>query len=899
MVVDSKIINELEKESGYERVQRANVYVYDKRVRITKVIYDDNRNFEVHSNVKGNTNDYDVIIKAMNGELESLDCTCIDCQEKYNVCKHILATIQEFNANNSYVKIFSGQEIKESNLENNIYNKRINNNKHDDNYRVFKQLINSFKYTTGPEIIEQKIILPHTIKLIPKLIYNSYAKVMKLELKIGDKHLYKLKDLAEFYTRMIDRKYYEYGIKLGFVHEYDAFEIECLPILNYTMKYSEIIKYANDNTKEYTYYGLNSLSNNFITISNSGIDELFEIMKNKSMIWQKDGKESNIYFDDSNPNIKFEIEEIDEKEYKVYPNTDIYEYEIIKGREYVYLLIKNNLYRCTKEFEENELKILEIFRNNFQTEIIFPKTEIKQFFSLVFPKIRNSIETKKVNQIEIQQYIPKELFVKVFLDYDKNNYILADIKFVYGNEEFNPLLEQNIISARDLVKEDEVLSMFQKSGFMLDIKNARLVLASEEAIYNFLSIDVEEYMQKFEVLATNTFKEKEIKEPKLGTIGVKIENNLLSVDFSKIDFDINELQDIMKQYKLKKKYYRLKNGSFINLDNNEDIKFIESITENIDIDYSKMKEGELKLPIYRSMYLDRLLNNIKNTNVVKDDNYKQLINKIEEKSIKSNLELPSNLNASLREYQKIGYEWLNVLDDYNFGGILADDMGLGKTLQVIAVIQKYTNENKDSLKPSIVVCPSSLTLNWENEIHKFAPELTVQVIRGSLFERKSRIKDISKYNVSITSYDLLKRDLDLYEELNHDFKYIIADEAQYIKNNNTQNAKAIKKINAETRFALTGTPIENSLAELWSIFDFVMPGYLFGYRKFKENYELPIAKGEDEEVIKKLKMLIEPFILRRIKSEVLTELPDKTISVLNNEMRRRTTENICILYAKR
>ena len=180
--------------------------------------------------------------------------------------------------------------------------------------------------------------------------------------------------------------------------------------------------------------------------------------------------------------------------------------------------------------------------------------------------------------------------------------------------------------------------------------------------------------------------------------------------------------------------------------------------------------------------------------------------------------------------------------------------------------------------------PSSLTLNWQNEANKFASNLKTLVIRGSLQERKSRIKDIENYDLVITSYDLLKRDIELYEEKGYNFRFIIADEAQYLKNSNTQNAKCIKKINADTRFALTGTPIENSLAELWSIFDFIMPGYLFTYRKFKNVYETPIVKENDEYSMKKLKTLIEPFVLRRTKKEVLTELPDKTVTVLNNEM---------------
>ena len=193
-------------------------------------------------------------------------------------------------------------------------------------------------------------------------------------------------------------------------------------------------------------------------------------------------------------------------------------------------------------------------------------------------------------------------------------------------------------------------------------------------------------------------------------------------------------------------------------------------------------------------------------------------------------------------------------------------------------------QNETNPKPSIVVCPSSLTLNWQNEIQKFTPTLTSEVIHGSSLQRKEQINEISNYNIIITSYDSLKRDVEIEREKNYQVQYIIADEAQYIKNNNTQNAKAIKELNAKTRYALTGTPIENSLSELWSIFDFIMPGYLFSYHKFKELYETPIVKGEDKTAMKKLKMLIEPFILRRIKTEVLTELPDKTISVLNNEM---------------
>lgn len=224
--------------------------------------------------------------------------------------------------------------------------------------------------------------------------------------------------------------------------------------------------------------------------------------------------------------------------------------------------------------------------------------------------------------------------------------------------------------------------------------------------------------------------------------------------------------------------------------------------------------------------------------------------------------------------------------------------GFGKTIQMLSIIVDYVQnvDNDDNVIPgqeqllrnskraSLVVSPSSLTLNWQNEAKKFTGELKTLVIRGTLSERRRQIEEIEQYDLVITSYDLLKRDIELYEQKNYKFRYIIADEAQYLKNSNTQNAKSIKKIKADTRYALTGTPIENSLAELWSIFDFIMPGYLFSYRTFKNTYETPIVKEENYEAMEKLRMLIEPFVLRRNKKEVLTELPDKTITVLNNEM---------------
>lgn len=193
-----------------------------------------------------------------------------------------------------------------------------------------------------------------------------------------------------------------------------------------------------------------------------------------------------------------------------------------------------------------------------------------------------------------------------------------------------------------------------------------------------------------------------------------------------------------------------------------------------------------------------------------------------------------------------------------------------------------SEKNNKKKQPSIVVCPSTLVLNWKAEVEKWCNKLKVLTIRGNADERKEKLEEYKKYDLVITSYDLLKRDIENYEDKS--FKFIIADEAQYIKNYTTQNATALKSLKGEIKFALTGTPIENSVAELWSIFDFIMPGYLYKYTKFRKKFEEPILKYEDTEALERLKRLISPFILRRVKKDVLTELPDKNITVMKNEM---------------
>ena len=362
------------------------------------------------------------------------------------------------------------------------------------------------------------------------------------------------------------------------------------------------------------------------------------------------------------------------------------------------------------------------------------------------------------------------------------------------------------------------------------------------------------------------------------SVGITIENDLLAIDVESIDIPSEELAAVLSSYQRKKKFHRLKNGKLLYLDSNE-LEELDDFMNNYNLKPKMLEDGHLDLNVYRAFSIENNVENSKYLNFDRSDIFKEVINNFRNIK-KTNYPLSKNYDNILRDYQKYGYQWLQSISAYGFGGILADDMGLGKTLQIIALL----DENRHADKTSLVICPSSLLLNWQDEIHKFSSNLTCQCVNGSLQKRKAAIDAFNDVDILITTYDYIRRDYKLYQD--HQFEYLVIDEAQYIKNPKTKNAASVKTIKAKHRFALTGTPIENSLAELWSIFDFLMPDYLFNYHYFQTHYETPIVKNHDEQKQQELKKLISPFILRRNKKDVLTELPEKiekTITLEFNE----------------
>lgn len=333
-------------------------------------------------------------------------------------------------------------------------------------------------------------------------------------------------------------------------------------------------------------------------------------------------------------------------------------------------------------------------------------------------------------------------------------------------------------------------------------------------------------------------------------------NGYMSMKLNIEGVDSNEYREIFSSYKNNNRLYRMKNGAYLDLKDND----LEQAFKLIDILNIYNDFDNMKIPNNKAIYLEKLIED-EDLSFVNGSKYVSNVVKKFDKVKSKNYEIPKDLNATLRDYQVSGFEFFKTLSDYQFGGILADEMGLGKTIQTIA----FLLSNKD--KKSIVITPTALIYNWKNELEKFAPTLKVGLLHAAKSEREKILDNIDNYDVILTTYTTYKNDIDKYKNIN--FDYCIIDEAQNIKNPDAIITKAIKNVNAKVRFALTGTPIENNLMELWSIFDFIMPGYLYNKSKFKS-----IFVNNDKNIIE-LKNLIKPFILRRTKKEVITELPDK------------------------
>ena len=474
--------------------------------------------------------------------------------------------------------------------------------------------------------------------------------------------------------------------------------------------------------------------------------------------------------------------------------------------------------------------------------------------------------------------------IEVYADLDEDESLLVNAIYYIDNEKHYSFIDDHKPYECQIV--EDCIRKYEP-----EIEGSIARIFDEDKISAFVRSGVPFLMDYAEILISDHLKNYNKPKSMNISIGVRVDNNLLNLDISGLNIKQEDIAGILSAYHKKKRFHRLKNGETIQL-NPKELEVLDDTLSELGISDKQLNKG-IKLPLYKSLTLDSLSKD-SSLAVKANERYYDMIKKVETKTIDS-YEVPDRYQKILKEYQVFGYRWMKMLRDYGFGGILADDMGLGKTIQVLSLLESI----KDKDRHSIVVCPASLVYNWEDETKKFECGLKVLCITGKEAYRKELIQRINDYDLVITSYDYIRRDIDLYQD--YVFEYVILDEAQYIKNQSTKNAQCVKELKSRYRLALSGTPIENSLAELWSIFDFLMSGYLNNYTHFKKTYETPIVKGEDNEKALKLKSYVEPFILRRRKRDVLKELPeriDKSIYIEFNDEEEKIYQANAVMASK-
>ena len=382
-----------------------------------------------------------------------------------------------------------------------------------------------------------------------------------------------------------------------------------------------------------------------------------------------------------------------------------------------------------------------------------------------------------------------------------------------------------------------------------------------------------------EVFTTPAFDSLVVPRPPKVRVGLSVKSGLIELSALAEEVPVSEVSAVLASYRRKKRFHRLKDGTYLDL-TQADLSELDEVASSLALTSAQLDAGHVLVPAYHAFHLDAVV-----ADEDKDEDFAAFLEDFRAVDA-SRYQVPACLDGVLRPYQVEGFRWLCAASDKGFGGILADEMGLGKSVQLISYLLAHRDEARE-VGPSLIVCPASLVYNWQAEFARFAPQMSVGVVAGDPVQRartRGRAAWVGRgtpradaYEVLVTSYDLLRRDAEAYEGL--PFFCQVLDEAQYIKNHATKVAQAVKRVSARHRFALTGTPIENRLSELWSIFDFLMPGILGTYRRFQQRYEQPILDG-DAHAASALSALVAPFILRRLKSDVLRDLPDKLDNVL-------------------
>ena len=728
--------------------------------------------------------------------------------EKMDTCKHIAACILKYED-----ALFNDEEIDPMEYQLNIGS----------------QILDKF-YEPKKSTIKKKLNLEIELEPTDSYYYDNYIKV---KYKIGLDRLYTLNNkYHNFMYAYSQKRAYKLSTKLTYdPNEYYFDKID-----------KEILDY-NVHIFQRGYYEC--------VIRKNDLDSFMELLKDKDFTLNN---HKYIGYTLENP---FNINLTKDENNYTLTICNLKDYEqLLEGTPYFY--DDKKIYKV----EDNIYKLYQLLVDNDLDSFMFSKKDLGKFTGGLLSLLKENIHLDE-NITEIT--IPTAPKAKLYFDFYYSA-VECQVKLTYGNKEIDYFSNDPGVP-RDTEYESNILQRLSDFGFT--VNQTHITLEDIDEIGEFLEKGIYEISEEYEVFTSKKIKDTNIVKQTQNSVTFSIgKDNILSYNFNLDGIEQTELTDILSSLKAKKHYHRLKNGSIIDLNTDKNIQNLGELTDELDLTKKEITEGNGTIPKYRALYLDSLKHNYHSL-ISTNDNFDHLIKQFKTYKDKD-ISLGKKELKILRDYQAIGVKWLYNVYKSGFGGILADEMGLGKSVQLIYLCKLIIKENKKA--KILIVTPTSLVYNWQKEFDKFGSELKYKVFAENKTQRLNDLDNIDDINIMITSYGLIRNDLEKYEQIS--FELIAIDEAQNIKNPNTGISKAVKNLNAKVKFALTGTPIENSLLELWSIFDFIMPGYLANRDKFQTLYNVKELDKENSN-LNRLNTQIKYFILRRKKKEVVKDLPDK------------------------
>ncbi len=713
--------------------------------------------------------------------------------------------------------------------------------------QMIAQLTSEYDASFNEQLLrlyEQKPKKKLTLDVNLKRMDYRHPDTYELQIKIGEEKKYVLKKNLELFLQTYHDQEGEVEFGQKFTYRYSDYQFDEIDekIIDFLAFYVD-----SQNQSYRSFYGYHMIDGkvDFIRLTKESLLQFMKLLYHKPFTVEvgyytyhfsgiQEEFPLTMALESLGENIRFRIN----KE-QISPFTSSYEYVMMRDQMY----------------HVKEAAMLKLLQENQKQDIIIKQEEIPEFTKRVLPKIITNTKLDSILQEKIKLELPT---VKYYFEKQKTK-IHGKIVLCYQEIEKNIFEDDNNWDGIYLKRDEEVEASYQKELYAMkfELQKREFVLENNDAIVVFLESGLQELSKKYDVYVSQELKEMKV----FRHVGVQSsfslgKDNILSYQFEVEHMDPEELEFFMQSLKMKKKFYRMKNGNYMDL-TGDSIQQLLEITDTLEID-----QGKGTLPLYKSLSLQE------NKYVKLDTSLHQFIEQFKQYK-DADISFTSENMSILRDYQKLGIKWMLTLSKCGFSGILADEMGLGKSLQTIEYIGQKIKENKGTM---LLIVPTSLIYNWEHELQLYGPKLRYIIMNEGKQKRVKVFEQIEQYDVVLTTYGLLRHDIAYYQS--YTFDTCILDEAQNIKNMNAETTKMIKTIRAKTRFALTGTPIENSLLELFSIFDFLMPGFLSTYSHFKAKYSVK-AIEENPQLLDQLNIQISPFILRRKKKDVLKELPDK------------------------